>query len=102
MDYFRDCEYHQMVREKERRDDRDFEATMKEETEEEFQARIERAKQRHNTTGTQAVIDAASKLYDEQGYTRSDILAYLNGLRDSGIWMATDDTIRRVFDLVVG
>lgn len=54
------------------------------------------------TFKTQDIIQLASDLFDDYGYSRIQILYLLRGLVENGIWDATEDTIQRVFDLVVG
>lgn len=51
---------------------------------------------------TQDMIDMASDLYDNKGFSRRDIHIFLTAERDCGKWDASDDTISRVFDLIVG
>ena len=51
---------------------------------------------------TQDVIDMASELYDDKGFTRENIRIFLTVLRDNGKWDAPCDTIERVYDMVVG
>lgn len=48
---------------------------------------------------TQQVIDIASKLYDERGFSRLDIRIYLETVLDLG--QANFD-IDRIYDLIVG
>ena len=54
------------------------------------------------TLRTQNVIDIAADLFDDCGYSRMQILWFLRCLAENGVWDATDDTITRVFDLIVG
>ena len=54
------------------------------------------------TLRTQNVIDIAADLFDDCGYSRTQILWFLRCLVANGVWDATDDTITRVFDLIVG
>lgn len=51
---------------------------------------------------TQDMIDMASDLYDNNGLSRWEVHAFLTAERDCGLWDASDDTIERVFDLIVG
>ena len=51
---------------------------------------------------TQDVIDMASKLYDDEGFTREKIRIFLKVLMDNGTWDAPGDTLERVYDLIVG
>lgn len=51
---------------------------------------------------TQDCIDMASKLYDEKDFTRKEIRIFLTCLRESGHWEATEETLERVYDMVVG
>lgn len=51
---------------------------------------------------TQDVIDMASELYDDKGFTRSDIHIFLKVLKDNNKWDASQETLERVFDLIVG
>jgi hypothetical protein len=51
---------------------------------------------------TQDVIDMASELYDNKGFTRAHIRQFLYALVDNGKWDASWDTVERVFDLIVG
>ena len=51
---------------------------------------------------TQDVIDMASKLYDDEGFTRENIRIFLKVLMDNGKWDAPGDTLERVYDLIVG
>lgn len=51
---------------------------------------------------TQDMIDMASDLYDNKGMSRLDIHIFLTAERDCGLWDASDETIERVFDLIVG
>ena len=51
---------------------------------------------------TQDVIDMASELFDEKGFTRANIRIFLTVLRDNAKWEASPDTLERVFDLIVG
>ena len=51
---------------------------------------------------TQDVIDMASKLYDDEGFTREKIRIFLKVLMDNGKWDAPGDTLERVYDLIVG
>lgn len=51
---------------------------------------------------TQDCIDMASKLYDENGFTRENIRGFLTALRENGHWEATAEDLDRVYDLVVG
>lgn len=51
---------------------------------------------------TQDVIDMASKLYDNEGFTRANIRTFLKVLVDNGKWDAPGDTFERVYDMIVG
>lgn len=51
---------------------------------------------------TQDVIDMASELFDKKGFTRSDIRIFLKVLKDNNKWDASQDTLERVYDLIVG
>lgn len=51
---------------------------------------------------TQDVIDMASELYDDKGFTRENIRIFLTVLRDNGKWDAPGDTLERVYDMIVG
>lgn len=51
---------------------------------------------------TQDVIDMASDLYDNKGFTRENIHIFLSVLRNHGQWDATHDDLERVYDLIVG
>ena len=44
----------------------------------------------------------ASKLYDDEGFTREKIRIFLKVLMDNGTWDAPGDTLERVYDLIVG
>ena len=49
---------------------------------------------------TQQVIDMGAKLYDEEGFTRSQIRAWLTILVNNG-WAEEFDT-EAIYDLIVG
>ena len=49
---------------------------------------------------TQQVINMGAKLYDEEGFTRSQIKAWLTILLNNGL--AEDFDIERMFDIIVG
>lgn len=51
---------------------------------------------------TQDVIDMASELYDNKGFSRADIRIFLKVLVDHGKWEATDSKFESVYDLIVG
>ena len=51
---------------------------------------------------TQDVIDMASELYDDKGFTRENIRTFLKVLMDNGKWDASGDTFERVYDMIVG
>ena len=51
---------------------------------------------------TQDIIDMASELYDDKGFTRENIHIFLTCLRDNGKWDASQDTLERVYDMIVG
>ena len=51
---------------------------------------------------TQDVINMASNLFDNKGYTRADVRIFMNALVSYGMWNVSQDTLERVFDLVVG
>lgn len=51
---------------------------------------------------TQDVIDMASELYDDNGFTRENIRTFLKVLVDNGKWDAPGDTFERVYDMIVG
>lgn len=56
----------------------------------------------NGTLKTKDVIQLASELFDDCGYSRMQIIYLLRGLVGNGMWEATEDTISRVFDLIVG
>ena len=49
---------------------------------------------------TQQVINMGAKLYDEEGFTRSQIRMWLTILLNNGL--AEDFDIERMFDIIVG
>ena len=51
---------------------------------------------------TQDVIDMATKLYDDSGFTRENIRTFLKVLVDNNKWDAPGDTFERVYDMIVG
>lgn len=51
---------------------------------------------------TQQVIDMAVMLYDVQLYTREEIRSFLNTIRKTSFWDASQETIEKVYDIVVG
>lgn len=51
---------------------------------------------------TKDVVRLATDLFDDCGYSRIQILYLLRNLVANGMWDATEDTISRVFDLIVG
>ena len=51
---------------------------------------------------TQEVINIASALYDEGTFDREGVYRFLYRLNGDGAWKASQATIDRVFDLVVG
>ena len=55
-----------------------------------------------NFMTTQDVIDICARLYDNGGFSRTDIRFLLERWRDTSCWQATESDIERVFDLIVG
>lgn len=51
---------------------------------------------------TQEVINLASALYDDGFFDRADVQRFLYRLSGDGAWKASQATIDRVFDLIVG
>lgn len=51
---------------------------------------------------TQEVIDMATELFEDFGYSRLQVRHLLCVLISNGLWEAPGDTLERVFDMVVG
>lgn len=51
---------------------------------------------------TQTVIDVATELFEDFGYSRIQIRHLLCVLISKDLWDAPGDTLERVFDLIVG